>query len=88
MDFKSIPILIVKEGKSVKIINGDGKIINSFSKSKAPAIVKEETVKVEESIAVESSTSNALLYEDESSADEGCGFASISKLEEESNCSK
>jgi len=94
LDFKSIPILIVKEGKNVKIINGDKRIINSFSKPKAPIpqattpSKTEDNVVVEESVAIESSSSSALLYEEESGADEGCGFASINKLEEESNCSK
>ena len=89
LDFKSIPILIVKDGKNVQIINGDKRIIDSFSETKTETPkVEDNTVKVEESVAVESSASNNLLYGDESGADEGCGFASINKLEEESNCSK
>ena len=86
LDFKSIPILIVKNGKNVKIINGDSKIINSFSKQKTPIV--ESTVVVEDSVSLESSSNSLLYEEDESSADEGCGFASITKIEEESNCSK
>jgi glutaredoxin len=86
LNFKSIPILIVKEGKSIQIINGDSRIIDFFSKPEVPVV--EDAVVVEDSVAVESSSSSDLLYEEESGADEGCGFASISKLEEESNCSK
>lgn len=87
LNFKTIPILIVKEGKSIQIINGDNNIINSFTKKEiVEEIVMEEAVEIEESVAVESS-SNGLLYEDED-ADEGCGFASLDKVEEESDCSK
>lgn len=86
LNFKSIPILIVKEGKSIQIINGDSRIIDFFSKPEVPVV--EDIAVVEDSVAVESSSSSDLLYEEESGADEGCGFASISKLEEESNCSK
>jgi glutaredoxin len=92
LNFKSIPILIVKEGKSIQIINGDSRIMDFFSKPEIPvvedAVVVENAVVVEDSVAIESSSSSDLLYEEESGADEGCGFASISKLEEESNCSK
>jgi glutaredoxin len=86
LNFKSIPILIVKEGKRVQIINGDSKIIDFFSKPEVPVV--EDAVVVEDSVAVESSSSSDLLYEEESGADEGCGFTSLSKIEEESNCSK
>jgi len=91
LDFTSIPILIIKDGKDIKIINGDKQIIDSFSKPEAITLenpVVEESIVVEDSVAIESSSSNSLLYEEDASADEGCGFASINKMEEESNCSK
>jgi glutaredoxin len=89
LDFKTIPILITKEGKNIKIINGDSNIISSFAKPEVvmeEAVVAEESIMVEESLSVGSSSSD-LLYEDED-ANEGCGFASLDKVEEESDCSK
>ncbi|SFV55380.1 Vitamin K epoxide reductase [hydrothermal vent metagenome] len=87
LNFKTIPILIVKEGKQIHIINGDNNIIDSFSKPKETVTV-EDSIVAEESVVVESSSSSDLLYNDNAGADEGCGFASITTLEEESNCSK
>jgi glutaredoxin len=83
LNFKTIPILIVKDGSNVKIINGDNNIIEYFSEPKEGVV--EESIVVEDSVSVESGINNDLLY-DESADDEGCGFASITKLEEESNC--
>ncbi|NEW60031.1 hypothetical protein GSY74_01935 [Sulfurovum sp. bin170] len=93
LNFTTIPILIVKEGKSVQIINGDNNIIDSLSKPTnaivMEEIIVEDAVIVEDSVAVESSSSSGnLLYDDASADDEGCGFGSITKLEDESNCSK
>ena len=93
LNFKTIPILIIKDGKNVQIINGDSNIIDSFSKLDTPVpLVVEEAVVVEESVSIDtslgesSSNSDNLLYDN--SADEGCGFASINKVVEDSNCSK
>ena len=77
LDFKTIPILVVKNNKSVQIINGDINIINFFNK---------ENSTIKESVIVNSikSLDSGLLYEEVD--DEGCGFASLSKVE--SNCSQ
>jgi len=87
LNFKTIPILVIKDGKKVNIINGDKNIIEFFSKKKD--IVVEENAVVEESAVVEddgSSSSINILTNDEAEADEGCGFATLEKLE--TNCSK
>ena len=74
LDFKTIPILLVKEGKKVQIINGDSNIIASFT-PKNPTITER---------VVAESSSNDFLYE--KSDDEGCGFTPLAQ--EESNCSQ
>lgn len=86
LNFKSIPILITKEGKSVQVINGDKNIIESFSKPEVSIV--EETIIIEDNVVTDSSSSNNLLYEEDSGGDEGCGFASIAKIEKESDCTK
>ena len=82
LNFKTIPILLIKDGKSVQIINGDKNIINFFDN-------KSQNISVEESVEIDAGdttdNSSALLYQDDK-ADEGCGFISLDKLE--SNCSK
>ena len=80
LNFSSIPILIVKDGKNVKIVNGDSDIIKFFSEKET-----ENKVVFEESVSVAGEDSN-LLYEEEDK-EEGCGFATLSKIDE-SNCSK
>jgi len=74
LNFKTIPILITKEGKNIKIINGDKDIIDSYKKSNSGGVVIEESVSI-------NSTFNAV-------DEEGCGFASLNKLAEESDCTK
>ena len=78
LNFKTIPILIVKEGKNVKIINGDKDIINSYENvsKKSDEIVIEESVSINTTFEV--------------AKDEGCGFANLNTIgnEEESDCSK
>jgi glutaredoxin-related protein len=81
LDFKTIPILIVKNNKDVKIINGDKNIIEYF-KSKKTTVIQNIETPVQE----ESSSSTSLLYEDDKEANEGCGFISLDKLE--SDCTK
>jgi len=80
LNFSTIPMLIVKDGKNVKIVNGDSDIIEFFAEKET-----ESKVVFEESVSVAGEDSN-LLYEDEGK-DEGCGFATLSKIDE-SNCSK
>ena len=82
LNFSTIPMLIVKDGKNVQIVNGDSDIIKFFSKQNGN---KEDGVVFEESISVTGENSS-LLYEDEGK-DEGCGFATLAKIDE-SNCSK
>ncbi len=78
LNFKTIPILIVKEGKNVKIINGDKDIIDSY----------ENVSKKSEDIIIEESVSLNTTFE--VAKDEGCGFANLNTIanEEESDCSK
>jgi len=87
LNFKTIPILLIKDGKNIQIINGDKNIIDYFE-NKSKDINIEDTVEVEDSATVESgsSDSSAVLSGDDEEADEGCGFVSLTKLE--SNCSK
>jgi glutaredoxin/uncharacterized membrane protein len=74
LNFKSIPILITKEGKSIKIINGDKNIINSYQSISSEEIVIEESVSIDTSFNVVEEA--------------GCGFASLNTIatEEESDC--
>jgi len=72
LNFKTIPILITKEGKKIKIINGDKDIIDSYKKSNSGGVVIEESVSI-------STTFDAV-------DEEGCGFASLNKIAEESDC--
>jgi len=73
LNFKSIPILITKEGKNIKIINGDKSIIESFE------TISDE-ITIEESVSI--NTSFNVVEE------AGCGFASLNTIatEEESDC--
>ncbi|CAA6802442.1 MAG: Unknown protein [uncultured Sulfurovum sp.] len=75
LNFKSIPILITKEGKNIKIINGDKNIIDSYE-----TITGQDQIVIEESVSID--TSFNVVEE------EGCGFASLKTIatEEESNC--
>jgi glutaredoxin len=82
LNFKTIPILIIKNGKNVKIINGDKNIIEFFN-NKNEVTVEESAVVGEESAT---SDINLLAGNSEEDADEGCGFVSLEKLD--TNCSK
>lgn len=75
LNFKSIPILITKEGKNVKIINGDKNIIDSYE-----TIEGTDEIVIEESVSID--TSFNVVEE------EGCGFASLNTIatEEEAPC--
>ena len=78
---------------ALEIINGDKNIITYFE-NKNKNIAMEDSVQIEDSVDVEESSttqsantgSSELLYEGDEEADEGCGFATLTKLE--SNCSK
>ncbi len=74
LNFKTIPILIKKEGSHIKIINGDKDIIDSYkSSSDDDGIVLEESVSI-------NSTFDAVK-------EEGCGFASLNTItDKESDC--
>ena len=74
LNFKSIPILITKEGKHIKIINGDKNIIDSYETITTDEIVIEESVSINTSFNVVE--------------EEGCGFASLHTIatEEEAPC--
>ncbi|HHB95204.1 MAG TPA: hypothetical protein ENK88_08665 [Campylobacterales bacterium] len=86
LNFKTIPILLVKDGKNVQIINGDKNIIEYFE-NKNETINMEDSVQVEDSATVEDDSSdNSQLINGDEEDDEGCGFVSLTKLE--SNCSK
>ncbi len=82
MNFKSIPILLVKNGKNVQIVNGDKDIIEFFDNK----FGKEEAViVVEESVSINATSSSTELFQAVED-DEGCGFATLEKVE--SDCSK
>jgi len=74
LNFKSIPILITKEGKNIKIINGDKNIIDSYETITTGEIVIEESVSLDTSFNVVE--------------EEGCGFANLNTIatEKESDC--
>ncbi len=87
LNFKTIPILVIKDGKRVNIINGDKNIIEFFNNKKEIVVEDSATVVEESAVVGEESVSNVnLLESDEEEADEGCGFATLEKLE--TNCSK
>ncbi|MCK4442142.1 MAG: hypothetical protein KAU90_09035 [Sulfurovaceae bacterium] len=86
LNFKTIPILLIKNDENIQIINGDKNIIEYFE-NKSKNITIEDSVDIEESATVENSSSdNSQLLNSNEEADEGCGFISLTKLE--SNCSK
>jgi len=95
LNFKTIPILLVKEADTIKIINGDKDIINSFknpAQSMMHNIVGNIMDKIEESITVggseeeSSGTSSTNDLFNGSEEDKGCGFATLDKLE--TDCTK
>jgi len=76
LNFKTIPILITKEGKNIKIINGDKDIIESYETISGEIVI-------EESVSIDT-TFDAVK-------EEGCGFGgiqSLAKEEPESDCTK
>jgi len=75
LNFKSIPILITKEGKNIKIINGDKNIIDSYE-------TITDAISIEESVSID--TSFNVVDE------EGCGFGNLNTIatETESDCTK
>jgi len=76
LNFNTIPILVVKEGKNITIINGDQDIIDSYETSSS------DTVEIEDSVSI--NTSFKAVEE------AGCGFASLNSMgtEKESDCTK
>ena len=72
LNFGTIPIMIVKKGHHVEIINGDEAILDSFKEMK-----DEEPTQEQEPTPSESSISIGELPHEE-----GCGFFDISKVEE------
>jgi glutaredoxin len=79
LNFNTIPILLIKEGKNVQIINGDSNIIEFFKEKKR----NPEEIVIEESITIDTGSSSSLF---DGVSDEGCGFATLNKVE--SDCSK
>jgi hypothetical protein len=94
LNFKTIPILLIKEGEKIRIINGDKDIIKSFKTPPENIINNIGNIimdKIEESITVggaeepssttssTSTTANDLFSGGEE--DEGCGFATLNKIE-------
>lgn len=73
LNFTSIPILLTKEGRSIKIINGEKSIIKSFE-------TVDEEITIQESVKIDTSF-NAV-------EETGCGFANLNTLgtEKESDC--
>lgn len=77
LNFKTIPILITKEGTHIKIINGDKDIIDAYSSSHQDSL--NSGIVIEESVSI-NSTFDVV-------DDEGCGFANLNTLtEKESDC--
>ena len=77
LNFKTIPILITKEGSNIKIINGDKDIINAYDSSKTEDV--SSGIVIEESVSINSTF--------EAVDEEGCGFASLNTItEKESDC--
>jgi len=73
INFKSIPILVIKEGKNIKIINGDKNIIDSYE------TVTSDEITIEESVNI-NTTFNAV-------EEEGCGFGNLNTITaEEAPC--
>ena len=82
MNFKTIPILLIKDGKNVQIVNGDKDIIKFFDNK----FGKEEAViMMEESVSINATGDSSELFQAVED-DEGCGFATLEKVE--SDCSK
>jgi hypothetical protein len=82
MNFNTIPILLIKDGKNVQIINGDKDIIEFFDNKFGN---EEEVIVVEESVSITATSESSDLFQ-AAKEEEGCGFASLEKVE--SDCSK
>ena len=76
LNFKTIPILVTKNGSNIKIINGDKDIIQYYKSSNhgGGAIVIEDSVSIKSTF--------------EAVDEEGCGFANLNTITQpESDCS-
>jgi len=82
MNFNTIPILLIKDGKNVQIINGDKDIIKFFDNKFGN---EAEVVVVEESVSITATSESSALFQ-AAKDEEGCGFAPLEKVE--SDCSK
>lgn len=76
LNFNTIPILVVKEGKNITIINGDQDIIDSYETS------SNDTVEIEDSVSIDTSFKAV--------EEAGCGFTNLNSLgtDKESDCTK
>jgi glutaredoxin len=77
LGYHTIPMLIIKEGNHIEVINGDEDIISHYESSGTDDDTDEQTQEVQEPINVDS------LY-GKIGGDDGCGFLPIEK--EESSC--
>jgi len=82
MNFKTIPILLIKDGKNVQIINGDKDIIEFFENKFGN---DNDIIVVEESVSITATSESSDLFK-AAKEEEGCGFAALEKVE--SDCSK
>jgi len=82
MNFNTIPILLIKNGKKVQIINGDKDIIKFFENKFGE---DDSQVVIEESVSISATSESTDLFK-AAKEEEGCGFATLEKVE--SDCSK
>lgn len=82
MNFKTIPILLIKDGNNVQIVNGDKDIIDFFDSKFGK---EDEVIEIEESVSINTTGDSSELFQAVED-DAGCGFASLEKVE--SDCSK
>ena len=80
LNFKTIPILLIKDGSNIKIINGDTDIIDSFeTPTEMPTQVEER-----ESSKIDNATiSSSDIFGSSEKENEGCGFATLNDIEPE-----
>jgi len=84
LGYKTIPVLVVKKGHSVSLINGDRDILEYFNKDKQKQKAPEKASKnSSESLPTQTSSSVDLLGDVGASSD-GCGI----ELLEEKSCKK
>ncbi len=82
MNFNTIPILLIKDGKNVQIINGDEDIVDFFKNKFGN---DDAEIVIEESVSITATSESTDLFQ-AAKDEEGCGFASLKKVE--SDCSK